>query len=144
MREFNVFYLYFLRVSNLTKVRGSRSDESRKAARHARHSTIARFSSRRQDSRYLTNVVEAEFAEYQKPIAPSCIEVADIRSPEQDGSPAWNYDAAKILSIRRDRQNKKKMLLRRQLTSKIVDEAARDSRIGFSRERSRVLLSIFF
>ncbi|EGI60050.1 Diacylglycerol O-acyltransferase 1 [Acromyrmex echinatior] len=59
----------------------SRSDESGKAAWHARCSPIARFSFRRQDSRYLTNVVEAEFAEYQKPVTPSCIKVADMRSP---------------------------------------------------------------
>lgn len=35
--------LYFLRVSNLTKVRESRSDESGKAARHARRSPISFF-----------------------------------------------------------------------------------------------------
>lgn len=86
----------------------------------------------------MTNVIEVEFAEYQKPVAPSCIEVADMRSPAGRKS-RLSYDAAKILPIRRDRQSKKRTPLKRQLTSKIAGETARDSRIELSRERSHVL-----
>lgn len=84
MREFNVplyIFIYFSRVLNQS-ARVKKQRESRKAAQHAYHSPIVRFSCCRQDSRHLTNVVEAEFAEYRKPVAPSCIEIAsDMRSP---------------------------------------------------------------
>jgi len=77
MCKFNHLILYFFVYLISPKCKGQ---EVGKAARYARRSPIVRFSFRQQDSRYLTNVVEAEFAEYQKLVAPSCIGVTDMRS----------------------------------------------------------------